>query len=111
MTRHIESNQFFMEFDAEMVKWEYFNCSFFQCNFEGLDLSNTKFKSQIQFSNCNFTGVKFPKVIGKNTKIFFIDCKLDGINLENVDQSMIEFHKEVDTITTPVSRKRRNILL
>lgn len=70
---------------------DYDNCTFIDCLFPELHLSNTTF-SECEFIDCNFTNTKFGGTTLNN--IIFQGCKMVGANLSVCNDFMLSIRLE-----------------
>ena len=71
-----------------LVKGEYENCVFNNCNFTDSDLSEFKF-IDCNFTGCNFTLAKLNKTVFRDIK--FKDCKMLGLRLDTCHEFGLSF--------------------
>jgi len=69
-----------------LVKDEYEDCTFDNCNFYGSDLSHISFRS-CTFQNCDFSLVKLLNTTLSDVK--FISCKLLGVQFEVINPFLL----------------------
>ena len=73
---------------TKIKKGEYDNCTFINCNFEGIHASN------IQFVECEFLECNFSNTIVKDTafkEVNFINCKMIGVKFNECDPFLLQF--------------------
>lgn len=66
---------------------DYDNCTFINCNFSGIHLSNNQF-IECHFIDCNFSISKIKNTSFKN--VYFEKCKLVGLNFSECDPFLLE---------------------
>ena len=74
--------------NTKIKKGEYDNCTFLNCNFEGIHASN------IQFVECEFTDCNFSNTIVTNTAfkdVSFVNCKMIGVKFNECDSFLLQF--------------------
>ena len=74
---------------SKIKKGEYDNCTFINCNFEGIHASN------IQFVACEFVECNFSNTIVKDTafkEVQFINCKMIGVKFNECDSFLLQFY-------------------
>jgi uncharacterized protein YjbI with pentapeptide repeats len=74
---------------SKIIKGEYDNCTFINCNFEGIHASN------IQFVACEFVECNFSNTIVKDTafkEVQFINCKMIGVKFNECDSFLLQFY-------------------
>lgn len=72
---------------TKISKGEYDNCTFINCNLEGIHASN------IQFVECEFIDCNFSNTILKDTAfkdVHFINCKLIGVQFHEIDSFLVQ---------------------
>ena len=72
---------------TKIKKGEYDNCTFLNCNFEGIHASN------IQFVECEFIDCNFSNTIVKDTAfkdVDFINCKMIGLKFNEVNLFLLQ---------------------
>jgi len=69
------------------TKADYDNCSFINCNFLGIDISNNQF-IECHFIDCNFSLSKIKNTGLKN--VHFEKCKMVGLNFSECDPFLLE---------------------
>ena len=73
--------------NKKIKKGEYDNCTFINCNFEGIHASN------IQFVECKFIDCNFSNTIVKDTAfkvVDFINCKMIGVKFNECDPFLLQ---------------------
>ena len=73
---------------TKISKGEYDNCTFINCNFEGIHASN------IQFVECEFIDCNFSNTIVKDTAfkdVNFANCKMIGVKFNECDPFLLQF--------------------
>lgn len=71
-----------------IVKGEYDNCTFINCNFSGIHASNIGF-IECEFINCNFSNAIITNTAFK--EVSFTDCKLLGLKFNECDPFLLAF--------------------
>ncbi|MFA6058534.1 MAG: pentapeptide repeat-containing protein [Taibaiella sp.] len=74
---------------------EYEGCTFNQCDFSGIDLSNVVF-SDCTFSGCNLSMVKLAKTAFR--EVIFKDCKMLGLHFDTCNPFGLSFRFEHCTL-------------
>ena len=75
------------EFTQAELDKEYESCTFTNCRFEGLNLSNIQF-IDCDFQGCNLSGAKLLQTGFKNVR--FHTCKLLGLHFESCNPFLLE---------------------
>ena len=70
----------------DIVKGEYDNCTFLNCNFSGIYASNIGF-IECEFINCNFSNADIGNTAFKTAT--FIECKLLGLKFNECDPFLL----------------------
>jgi fluoroquinolone resistance protein len=77
--------------ENKLIPGEFENCTFMNCNFKNIDLSN------FIFNDCKFDSCDFSLAILKNTllnDIKFFNCKLLGLHFEDCNDFVFIVHFE-----------------
>ena len=77
--------------ETSNISKEYYRCTFVNCNFEQLDLSEIWFE-ECKFMACNLSRIQVKKANFQN--VSFVDSKLLGISFSDTNPLSFEIHVE-----------------
>ena len=77
-----------IDFTDEQLAEQYDGCTFTDCNFENIKLSNVTF-IECEFENCNLSNAKINVASFKD--VTFNGCKLMGVNFNDCNPFLLDF--------------------